>query len=95
MFAEDWETSNSRNSDRLSTCEPESDVQSWDSTITKEPLLFRVPHAPVSFSAGGRIIFMDPETSVTTVKIEDAKNYYLDSCNQRIIEALESFKGFF
>lgn len=94
MYCDERETLYSRNSERsTSFCDPESDVHSFDSTITKEPLLFRTPHLPISFTAGGQIISMDLEQSVTTVKIENTKKYCLDSVNQRNIEALESFKG--
>lgn len=42
---------------------------------------------------GGRIVFVDPEFSVNTIRIEDVKKFCIDPGNQRNIEALEAFKG--
>uniref|UniRef100_A0A915CMQ5 Protein transport protein sec16 n=1 Tax=Ditylenchus dipsaci TaxID=166011 RepID=A0A915CMQ5_9BILA len=92
LFSDERETPDSRNSDRPSFCDQESEVNSVDSA-SKEPLLYRIPHAVFNFTVGGRVIILDPETSVNTVRIEDAKNFFLDRVNQRNIDALESFKG--
>lgn len=58
-----------------------------------EPLKFRVPHAFLKFAVGGRVIVLNPESSVSTVRIEDLKTLVRDRTARRNIEALESFKG--
>jgi len=93
LFSDERDTPDSRTSDRPSFGgDQESDLNSLDSS-SREPLFYRVPHAPISFGLGGKLIYVSPENSVSTVRIEDAKNFFRDSVNHRLIEAMESFKG--
>lgn len=58
-----------------------------------EPLKFRVPHAFLNFTVGGRVIYVNPENSVSTIRMDDVKTFIKDRIVRRNIEALESFKG--
>ena len=60
-----------------------------------EPLKFRVPHAFLNFSVGGRVIYVNPENSVSTIRMDDMKTFIKDRIVRRNIEALESFKGIY
>ncbi|KAI1713168.1 sec23-binding domain of sec16 domain-containing protein [Ditylenchus destructor] len=92
LFSDERDTPDSRTSDRPSFCDQESDINSLESA-SKEPLLYRIPHKVFKFAVGGRVIVLDPETSVSTIRIEDAKKFFLDPNSRRNVEALESFKG--
>lgn len=56
-------------------------------------MFYRSPHTPVRFGPGGRIIFVNPDSGVSTVCIEDVKHFYKDAASRRYVEMLESFKG--
>lgn len=56
-------------------------------------MFYRSPHLPLHFSTGGRIIFVDPDVSMSVVCIEDTKKFYRDIEGKRYVEMVESFKG--
>uniref|UniRef100_A0A183CE71 Sec16_C domain-containing protein n=1 Tax=Globodera pallida TaxID=36090 RepID=A0A183CE71_GLOPA len=68
------------------------DLNSIDS-LTKELMFHRSPHAPVRFGRGGRIIYVDPTSSVSTVCVEDLKRFFKDTEGRKYVEMLETFKG--
>ncbi|KAL3124960.1 hypothetical protein niasHT_001853 [Heterodera trifolii] len=90
MFSDGRASPDSRLSDRPSI--ESEDVNSIDS-LAKELMFFRFPHTPVRFGRGGRIIYVDPTRSVSTVCIEDLKRFIKDAEGRRYVEILESFKG--
>ena len=94
LFSDDRATPDSRASDRPSYCEPldESDLASMDSSV-KEPLKFSRPHAFVSFGPGGKLLILDPEYSICSLKFENVKSRIKDRAIGRNIAELEAFKG--
>ncbi|KAE9550734.1 hypothetical protein FO519_006056 [Halicephalobus sp. NKZ332] len=94
LFSDDRATPDSRASDRPSYSEPldESDLGSIDSSV-KEPLKFSRPHAFVSFGPGGKLLILDPEYSICSLKFENVKSRIKDKAIGRNIAELEAFKG--
>uniref|UniRef100_A0A914GU76 Ancestral coatomer element 1 Sec16/Sec31 domain-containing protein n=1 Tax=Globodera rostochiensis TaxID=31243 RepID=A0A914GU76_GLORO len=90
LFSDGRATPDSRMSDRPSM--ESEDLNSIDS-LTKELMFHRSPHAPVRFGRGGRIIYVDPTSSVSTVCVEDLKRFFKDTEGRRYVEMLETFKG--
>uniref|UniRef100_A0A7E4URD7 Protein transport protein sec16 n=1 Tax=Panagrellus redivivus TaxID=6233 RepID=A0A7E4URD7_PANRE len=95
LFSDDRATPDSRASDRPSFSDPrqdESDIASIDSSA-KEPLKFTRPHSIISFGVGGRLLVLNPEKSISTIRIEDVKSHIRNQPDLRNIDAIEEFKG--
>lgn len=91
LFSDDRATPDSR---ATSYCEQldESDILSVDSGA-KEPHRFTKPHAFVSFAVGGKLLILNPEFSISTIRVEDVKSRIRDRGHRRNIDAMENFKG--
>ena len=47
------------------------------------------------FAVGGKVIALDPQKSVSSLCIEEAKIFYRDFHSEKTVELLDSFKGEF
>ncbi|RCN25958.1 hypothetical protein ANCCAN_28325, partial [Ancylostoma caninum] len=57
------------------------------------PLKHRVPHAFVTFGAGGKMVTVHPDLSVSVVQIDDIKTVITDPHTLRLIDSAQTFKG--
>ncbi|KAI1732588.1 eukaryotic aspartyl protease domain-containing protein [Ditylenchus destructor] len=92
LFSEERDSLDSSRNSYTHSSDHESEENSLESE-SKEPLLFRVPHTIFRFAVGGRVIALDPQKSVSSLRIEEAKIFCRDFYSQKTIEILESFKG--
>ncbi|KAL6724697.1 hypothetical protein Aduo_019561 [Ancylostoma duodenale] len=69
-----------------------SDILSIESS-QRAPLKHRVPHAFVTFGAGGKMVTVHPDLSVSVVQIDDIKTVITDPHTLRLIDSAQTFKG--
>ncbi|ETN70882.1 hypothetical protein NECAME_14456, partial [Necator americanus] len=69
-----------------------SDILSIESS-QRAPLKYRVPHAFITFGAGGKMVKVHPDLSVSVVQIDDIKTALTDSHTMRLIDCAQTFKG--
>uniref|UniRef100_A0A1I7XFI4 Protein transport protein sec16 n=1 Tax=Heterorhabditis bacteriophora TaxID=37862 RepID=A0A1I7XFI4_HETBA len=69
-----------------------SDIMSIDSS-QRAPLKHRTPHAFITFGPCGKMVTVHPDVSVSVAQIDDVKNVLRDNYNQRIIDAIKTFRG--
>ncbi|PAV55559.1 hypothetical protein WR25_20357 isoform C [Diploscapter pachys] len=81
-------------SDRASLYDKDEDRASDVASIDQRaPLKFRTPHAFVTFGAGGRLVTVHPDVSISTIQISDVKSKLKDAHTERLIDAIQVFKG--
>ncbi|KIH50069.1 hypothetical protein ANCDUO_19855, partial [Ancylostoma duodenale] len=68
-----------------------SDILSIESS-QRAPLKHRVPHAFVTFGAGGKMVTVHPDLSVSVVQIDDIKTVITDPHTLRLIDSAQTFK---
>ncbi|CAI2357946.1 unnamed protein product [Caenorhabditis sp. 36 PRJEB53466] len=62
-------------------------------TLDRGPLKFTHPHSFLNISTGGRIIYIQPDQSISAIVFDDIKSELRDIATQQVTDAAMSFKG--